>query len=114
MKRVKFLHSLKFRLFLLLVVVGIIPNVILRVGVLKTYENYAVSNRSIDILSQAKIIGNQIVTYNYIQDTSSEVINTQLEQLSNIYDGRVLIINSGFQVVKDTYGLDTGDRKSVV
>ena len=108
MKRVKFLHSLKFRLFLLLVVVGIIPNVILRVGVLKTYENYAVSNRSIDILSQAKIIGNQIVTYNYIQDTSSEVINTQLEQLSNIYDGRVLIINSGFQVVKDTYGLDTG------
>lgn len=108
MKKMKFLHSLKFRLFLILVVVGILPNVILRIGLLKTYENRAVSNRSIDILSQAKMLGNQIVTYNYIQDTSSEVINTQLELLSNIYDGRVLIINSGFQVVKDTYGLDTG------
>lgn len=108
MKKIRFLHSLRFRLFLLLVVVGIVPNVILRAGVLKTYENRAVSNRSIDILSQIKILGNQIVTYNYIQDTSSEVINTQLELLSNIYDGRVLIINNGFQVVKDTYGLDTG------
>lgn len=108
MKKMKFLHSLKFRLFLILVVVGILPNIVLRVGMLKTYENRAVSNRSIDILSQAKMLGNQIVTYNYIQDTSSEVINTQLELLSNIYDGRVLIINNGFQVVKDTYGLDTG------
>ncbi len=108
MKKMKFLHSLKFRLFLILAVVGILPNVVLRVGMLKTYENRAVSNRSIDILSQAKMLGNQIVTYNYIQDTSSEVINTQLELLSNIYDGRVLIINNGFQVVKDTYGLDTG------
>ena len=81
---------------------------VLRIGLLKTYESRAVSNRSIDILSQAKMLGNQIVTYNYIQDTSSEVINTQLELLSNIYDGRVLIINSSFQVVKDTYGLDTG------
>ena len=108
MKKMKFLHSLKFRLFLILVVVGILPNVILRIGLLKTYENRAVSNRSIDILSQAKMLGNQIVTYNYIKDTSSEVINTKLELLSNIYDGRVLIINSGFQVVKDTYGLDTG------
>ena len=108
MKKMKFLHSLKFRLFVILVIVGILPNIILRIGILKTYENRAVSNRSIDILSQAKMLGNQIVTYNYIQDTSSEVINTQLELLSNIYDGRVLIINNGFQVVKDTYGLDTG------
>lgn len=108
MKKMKFLHSLKFRLFLILVVVGMLPSIILQIGVLKTYESRAVSNRSIDILSQAKMLGNQIVTYNYMQDTSSEVINTQLEQLSNIYDGRVLIINNGFQVVKDTYGLDTG------
>ena len=37
-----------------------------------------------------------------------EVINAQLEMLSTIYDGRVLIVNSSFQIVKDTYELDTG------
>ena len=108
MKKLKFIHSLKFRLFLLIVLIGILPNIVLRVGILTTYENRAVSNRSIDILSQAKILANQVVTYNYMADLSEEVINVQLDQISNIYDGRLMIINSHFQIVKDTYGIDTG------
>ncbi len=108
MKKLKFLRSLRFRLFLLIAVIGIVPSVVLRVAILASYEGRAVSNRSIDVLSQAKLLGNQVVTYNYISDTSVEVINTQLEQLSNIYDGRILLVNPGFQIVKDTYGLDAG------
>lgn len=108
MKKLKFIHSLKFRLFLLIAIIGIIPNIVLRAGVLMTYENRAVSNRSIDISSQTKILANQVVTYNYMADVSQEIINSQLEQMSNIYDGRIMIINSHFQIVKDTYGLDTG------
>lgn len=88
--------------------IGIIPNIVLRAGVLMTYENRAVSNRSIDISSQTKILANQVVTYNYMADVSQEIINSQLEQMSNIYDGKIMIINSHFQIVKDTYGLDTG------
>lgn len=107
MKRLRFLHSLKFRLFLILVVIGILPAAVVRFGILKTYENRAVSNRSIELLSQAKMLGSQVASYEYLKDTSSEIINSQLEQLSNIYDGRVLVINNGFQIVKDTYGLDT-------
>lgn len=108
MKKLKFLHSLKFRLFLLMALIGILPNVALRAGVLASYEHRAVSNRSIDVLGQAKMLGNQVVTYDYIKDTSVEMINAQLDMLSNIYDGRILIINSNFLIVKDTYGLDTG------
>ena len=108
MEKLKFIHSLKFRLFLLIATIGIIPNIVLRAGVLMTYENRAVSNRSIDISSQTKILANQVVTYNYMADVSQEIINSQLEQMSNIYDGRIMIINSHFQIVKDTYGLDTG------
>ena len=105
MKKLKFIHSLKFRLFLLVALAGIL---VLRVGILLSYESRAVSNRSIDVLGQAKILGNQVVTYDYMKDTSLEVINAQLEMLSTIYDGRVLIVNSSFQIVKDTYELDTG------
>ena len=108
MKKLKFIHSLKFRLFLLVALAGILPNIVLRVGMLLSYESRAVSNRSIDVLGQAKILGNQVVTYDYMKDTSLEVINAQLEMLSTIYDGRVLIVNSSFQIVKDTYELDTG------
>ena len=108
MKKLKFIHSLKFRLFLLIAVIGILPSIVLRTGILVTYENRAVSNRSIDVSSQTKILANQVVTYNYMADLSQEIINAQLELITNIYDGRIMIINSHFQIVKDTYGLDTG------
>lgn len=39
---------------------------------------------------------------------SSEVINASLTQLTNIYNGRVMIIDKNLQVVKDTYSLDEG------
>lgn len=108
MQRFKFVKSLKFRLFLLLAVIGILPGIVLRAGLLKSYENRAVTNRSIEILSQAKILGTQIVTYDYINNTPSDIISSQLSMLSNIYDGRVMVINSRFQIVKDTYSLDVG------
>ncbi len=108
MKRLKFLKSLKFRMMILMLLIGILPGVVLRMGLLRIYESKAVSNRSIDILSQAKILGTQIVTYDYLNKPSSDVINAQLDVLSNIYDGRVLLINSSFLIVKDTYNLDVG------
>ncbi len=108
MKKFKFYKSLKFRIFFWMLFIGVLPGMALRAGILKTYENKAVSNRRIDILSQAKILGTQIVTYDYLNNTSLDVINAQLELLSNIYDGRVLLINSNFVIVKDTYNLDAG------
>ncbi len=99
---------MKLWLILIFLLIGTIPATILRGGILRSYETKAVSNRSIDILSQARILGNQIIFNNYLEDTSSEIINSQLEQLSNIYDGRVMIIDGNFRIVKDTYGVDEG------
>ena len=35
-------------------------------------------------------------------------MNTELSQLANLYNGRIVIVNSQFRVVKDTYDLDEG------
>ena len=59
-------------------------------------------------MSQAKILTNQIVSNNYLEDAGSEIVNSQLEQLSNIYDGRIMVIDDSFHIIKDTYGLDNG------
>lgn len=104
----KIFKSLKARFFLALILFGILPCFVISVGMLKTYENKAISNRGIDVLGQAKILGTKIVTYDYLNNTSSEVISSELDLLSTIYDGRILIINSNFQIVKDSYNLDAG------
>lgn len=104
----KFLRSFKVRIFVIIVLMGIIPSIIMRYGVLTNYVSRAVSVRTSDVQNQIKILANHLVGYNYFQDTSSEVINAELEQLSNLYDGRVLIINENFKIVKDTYGISEG------
>ena len=103
-----FLKSLKFRLILLFILMGITPGMILWAGVLNSYEQRAVSIETSEILGQAKILANQIVSNDYLQNTDSVIINAELQQLSNIYDGKIMLIDNSFRVVKDTYDLDTG------
>ena len=106
---INFFKSLKFRLILFLILFGIVPGIVLKVGIVKTYEDRSVSIKTSEILSQAKILANQIVSNDYLNNAESEsAINVQLEQLSTIYDGRVMIIDEEFHIIKDTYNLDTG------
>ena len=91
-----------------MLVIGIVPSIILRIGILESYEERAVSLRATDVYTQYMIIANHLLNYNYLQGPTSEVINAELEQMSNLYDGRVLIINGNFRIVKDTYGISEG------
>lgn len=109
---IAYLKSLKFRIFLLIILFGIAPTFLLRAGILSVYEKRAVNTRTVDITSQAKLLATQIVANNYLQDTSSKNITTQLDQLSTIYDGRVMLIDSSFTIVKDTYALD--EQKTIL
>lgn len=106
--RLHIMHSLKVRIFLIILLAGIIPSTCIRYGILKSYEERAVYQRQTVVQNQLKILANHLITYNYLQDTSSGVINAELDMLSSLYDGRVLIIGSNFKIVKDTYGISQG------
>lgn len=101
-------RSFRSRIFLLMLVIGIIPSLVVKGGILQNYETRAVNVKISEVQNQFKIIANHLITYNYLQDTSSEVINAELDQMSNLYDGRVLIINGNFNVLKDTYEISQG------
>lgn len=110
--KIKFLYnqfkSLRALIFALVFVAGLLPSLFIRYGILQNYESRAISLRTQDVQNQLNIIGNHLVTYNYLTDTSSEVINAELDQLSSLYDGRVLIINDHLKIIKDSYGISEG------
>ncbi|MBR1439760.1 MAG: ATP-binding protein [Lachnospiraceae bacterium] len=110
--KIKSLRSLRLRIFVLLLVIGTMPSLIMREVILSSYEARAVAVQSSVVQNQMKIIANHLINYNYLQDTSSAVINAEIEELSSLYDGRVLIINDHLKAVKDTYGISEG--KTVV
>lgn len=87
---------------------GILPSIILRYVFLASYEDRAVAVRMADVQSQCTIISNHLSTYNYLDNPDSDVVNAELEQLSNLYDGRVIVINSDLKIIKDTYTISQG------
>lgn len=110
--KIIFLRSLKTRIFLILLIVGLIPCVSMRYAILQNYEQRAVNVRTSDITTQLRILANHLITYHYLQDTSHEVINAELDQLSGLYDGRVMVINNDLRIVKDTYGIS--ENKTII
>ncbi len=109
---IKILRSLKSRIFLILLIVGLVPCVSMRYAILQNYEQRAVSVKISDVSTQLRILANHLIAYHYLQDTSSEVINAELDQLSSLYDGRVLVINNDLKIVKDTYGIS--ENKTII
>ena len=101
-------RSLKTRMFCMIVAAGIVPCIVLHVGILERYLDNTIATRTNEVQTQVKIIADHLITYNYMLDSSSEVVNAELSQLSNLYDGRVLIVNSGLKIIKDTYAVSEG------
>lgn len=108
LKRFSILRSLKARIFLIIFMAGIIPCIVLHYGILSNYEATAVKSRSSEVQTQLKILANHLIYYDYLNDTSAEGINAELEQFSSLFDGRVIVINDRLRVVKDTYGISEG------
>jgi len=112
LRNIKILRSLKSRIFLFLLIVGLVPCISMRYAILQNYEQRAVNVKISDVSTQLRILANHLITYHYLQDTSSEVINAELDQLSSLYDGRVLVINNDLRIVKDTYGIS--ENKTII
>lgn len=93
---------------IVLSIVGIIPGLLLKSGIIHSYEDSAVQQIGIDVSNQCNILSNQINTYGYLLDPTSEIINAEIEQFSAMYDGRLMIINNTFKIIKDTYVLEEG------
>ncbi len=87
---------------------GIIPCLVLKAVILESYENRAVDVRTAQLQNQCTILCNQIGAGGYLDTGLSEVLEAELEQMSGIYNGRIMLINSQYQITEDTYDLDTG------
>lgn len=107
-RKLTFFKSLRFRILLILVFIGIVPSFVVETVIVRSYETRAVSIRSVNVKNQCDILGNQLMKEAYLENPESDVINSELALLSAVYNGRILIINRDFRIIKDTYDIDEG------
>lgn len=98
--------SLQFRIFIIFLLVGLTPIWILKYGILKGFENQTVLQRTELLQSQCKNITEQIADSGYLNGNESDVVEMELTQLATLYNGRIVLVNGAYRVVRDTYELD--------
>ncbi|MBR1861145.1 MAG: two-component sensor histidine kinase [Lachnospiraceae bacterium] len=111
------MRSLRARIFLILILVGTLPNVLMETIIVKTYEIKAVEQRSATVQNQLKILANHLIANEFLASynpnspyklKSHEIIEAELDMLANLYEGRVMIIGSNYKVLLDTYNISEG------
>lgn len=107
-KRTNFFKSLRFRILIILIILGIVPSVIVTYTMLHNYQDRAVSMLTETVQDQSEILCNLIIKENYLNDTGSQTVNTKLEMLADLYNGRVLLADRDFKIVGDTFHTEEG------
>ena len=106
--KLKFSRSLRADLFIIICLAGMIPCVILSGVLLYNYERQSINSRIKLVQNQCLVIADHLFSAGFPDTTDNETANSELAQLSNLYDGRVIIVNSDLKIVKDTYDLGEG------
>ena len=73
-KQLTFFKSLRFRIMVLLVVIGILPCLITERFIVRSYEKQAVEMRKINVKNQCDILGNQLMKEGYLNISSQRLL----------------------------------------
>ncbi len=104
--RFRFLKSLKIRIFLIIFLFGIVPVSVYCVISERLFLNDAITQRVTELQSHATIIANLVVNSNFFANEDLTELNTELNQVADVYRGRILVIDSNLKIVRDTYNLE--------
>ena len=104
----KVIKSIYVHNFLIMLAVIFIPLVLLSIFVYTIVESTVVGQKMARIETQNNILRNYILSENYMDSGESIIVDTELSQLSNVYNGRIEIINKNYKIIKDTFVTDEG------
>ncbi len=95
-------------MLLIICLVGILPGFILSRAFLYGYEKQAVTARENEARDRCRVISDRLYRSGYPEDTQNGTADSELALLSDLYGGRVMVINADLRIVKDTYSQSEG------
>lgn len=107
-KRKKLQKSLQGCLFVLFVLIGFVPMRLVNDVTGNMVYKALVNQKTSEVQSQCTVMANQLTKEGYLNNLQAGGAEAELEVLSSVYDARILVINSAYVVVKDTFSLAEG------
>lgn len=104
----RYLKSLQFRIFIILCVVGIAPILLMKMSILKNYQDQSLIQRGKMLQNQCENFANRMGDSLQGDDLQLDAFETEMDQLATLYNGRMVVVDDEFKVIKDTFNLDEG------
>lgn len=98
--------SLRILLTIVFVLFGMLPVFIVCSIVQELSVSCQMDNMVVDIQNNSLITAAQLSKGDYFLSTDKSMLNSQLVQMANFYNGRIQVINSEYVIVEDTYVID--------
>ncbi len=95
---------MRFALFIALTVLTTLLVIISSFSVERAYRKKSIEQTKNNVQVQCNILANQILSAGFRFDDDNEVLEAEIEQFVTMLNGRLLVIDKDFRVVKDTYG----------
>ena len=102
------IKSLRAHIVVVVLLVGILPATLFSVLFSSLYVRRSIESDVTDMVANGQILGKQIMSSGYLNEKDSRNVDEQLNALSSTYSGRMMIVNSSLNIIKDTYGVDEG------
>lgn len=117
MPKVKFMDkvrtygmSMKVPLAIIMIAAALIPLFLQAVVMLGSFNQGQLDARTIEIQNQCVILSNKMTRSGYMtaKKKNNTALDSQMQAISDVYNGRIVIVNSNFRVITDTFNLSTG------
>lgn len=105
------MKSFRVRIFLMIVVMAWVPFLFLNEYIAGESKFIQIRQQVEELQYQAGTLSRQMSRSAYLSNVETPgmnaALNAEITLLSDLYDGRILVIDENFRIVKDTYSTDT-------
>lgn len=107
-RRLQKANSLHVQMIFALLLACIIPLVVVTVFFLNSYKEHTKQELQEKVQELCADFANRIQITGYLTNTAQAEISAAMDTAAQIYDGRILVVNSELQIVKDTFNREEG------
>ena len=91
-----------------MLLIGLIPLCVFSLVVFTSYRQKAISQRVSELQARGAVLSNLILSSGFLTNDVTSEVESEMTQISDMYGGRIMILNSNLYVMRDTYGLEEG------
>lgn len=117
MKKKKWLERFKLRgksvmipMVILMILTALVPMLLQAMISRRAFNQTQLEAKGIEIQNQCLILSSRLMRSGYMTSDKGNTmeLDTRMQTIADIYNGRIVIVNSSFKIMKDTFNLAAG------